>query len=139
MSNNNEHWHSDFGFAGPHATFHCQYFQMVDLITMNCKRTMNGLNPCALTCEPETCDNNTNSDAKEERKVQVEEWIQPKEHESRHEDGNQQGNNVGRKHEITTKRRRIKIDATSCMRRIRRTKKRKSVVLEMTMRKLKKN
>ena len=40
---------------------------------------------------------NANSEAKEEWKVQVEDWIQPKEHERRHKDGNPHGNNVGRK------------------------------------------
>ena len=67
MGNNNEQWNSDFGFAGPCTTFHHQCFQMVDLITLNCKRTMNGLNPHALTHEPVMYDDNM-TEAKEERK-----------------------------------------------------------------------
>ena len=50
---NNEHWNSDSGFAGPHTTFHHQCFQMVDLMTMHCERTMHGLNPHVFPCEPE--------------------------------------------------------------------------------------
>ena len=41
----NLHWNSDFWFAGPHATFHHHFFQMVNLMMLHCKRTMNGLNP----------------------------------------------------------------------------------------------
>ena len=65
MSNNNEHWHSDFGFAGPQTTFHQQHFLKVVSSIKNCKRTTNGLNPCALTHEQEK-DESTNSEAKEE-------------------------------------------------------------------------
>ena len=50
---NNEHWCSDFGFAGLHTTFHHQHFQMIDLTAMNCERVMNGLNSCTLPHEPE--------------------------------------------------------------------------------------
>ena len=60
---NNEHWNRDFGFAGTYTTFHNQCFQMVDLIMMNCERTMNGLNPCAFPHEPEV----SNLQAKEEK------------------------------------------------------------------------
>ena len=61
---NNEHWNSDFGFAGPHTTFHHQCFQMVDLMIMHCKRTINWLNPHALLCEPTA----SNAKLKEEKK-----------------------------------------------------------------------
>ena len=50
--NNNVPLNSDFGHAGPCATFNRQHFQMVDLITLNCTRTMNPLNPHALPHEP---------------------------------------------------------------------------------------
>ena len=84
MNNNNEHWHSDFGFTGPHTTFHRQHFQMVDLIIMNFKRTVYGLSLYAVTHEPVRCDNNM-TEAKEERKETLEEdeWIQPKDHKAR--------------------------------------------------------
>ena len=55
---NNAHWNRDFGFSGPHATFHYQNFQMVDLIKLHYKRAMNGLNPRALPYEP--TENSTN-------------------------------------------------------------------------------
>ena len=84
MSNNNEHWHVDFGFAGPHTTLHHQCFQMVDLIMLNFKRTMNGLNPRALTYEPAMHDDDMTK-IKEERKDMLEEdeLIQPKDHKVR--------------------------------------------------------
>ena len=63
--NNNEHCHSNFGHVGPHATFHHQHFQMVNLMMMYCERTMNRLNPHALLCEPEVSDNK----AKEENEA----------------------------------------------------------------------
>ena len=50
---NNENWNSYFGFAGPHTTFHHQHFQMVDLMMMQCKCTMNGLNSHELPHELE--------------------------------------------------------------------------------------
>ena len=78
--NNNEHWHSDFGFTGPHTTFHHQHFQMVDLKIMNFKRTVCGLSPHAVPCEPVTNNNNMNSELEEERKGKVEDWIKPKKH-----------------------------------------------------------
>ena len=56
--NNNAHCNSDIGFSGPHPTFRCQCFQMVDLMMLHCKCTMNELNPCALPYEP--AENNTN-------------------------------------------------------------------------------
>ena len=77
MSNNDEHWHSNFGFTGLHMTFHRHHFHMDDLIIINCKRTMNGLNRHALTYEPEIINNALSSEAKEERKVKAEEWITP--------------------------------------------------------------
>ena len=49
---NNAHWNGDFWFAGPHTTFCYQHFQMVDLMTLNYKRAMNGLNTHALHHEP---------------------------------------------------------------------------------------
>ena len=74
---NNELWHCYFGCAGPHTTLHCHHFQIVDLTMMHCKRTMNGLNLCALPCEPEASNNKLSSEAKEERKVKVEQWTEP--------------------------------------------------------------
>ena len=75
MNINNEHWHSDFGFTGPHTTFHHQHFQMVDLIIMNFKRMVHGLNPCAVPYEAVRSDNMT--EVKEEREEMKEEgeWI----------------------------------------------------------------
>ena len=97
MNVTNEHWHSDFGFAGPHTTFHHQCFQMVHLTMMNCKRTMNRLNPCALTHEPEIINNTLSSEAKEERNVQAEEWITLKDFARRDNDGNPHDDKVGTK------------------------------------------
>ena len=97
MSNNNEHWHSDFGFAGPHMTLYHHHFQMVDSITINCKRAMKGLNPHALKHEPETINNTLSSEAKEERNVQAEEWTTPRCYARRNNDRNPHDNNVGRK------------------------------------------
>ena len=74
---NNDHWHIDFGFTGLHTTFHHQCFQMVDLIMVHCKSIMNGLNPHTFPCEPEGRHNKTSSEANEERKALVEEWITP--------------------------------------------------------------
>ena len=77
MSNNDEHQHSDFGFAGPHTTFHHQCFQMVELTNIHRKRAMNGLNPCTLPYEPKTSNNKLSIKLKQERKLQVEELTAP--------------------------------------------------------------
>ena len=50
--NNNAYWDIDFGYAGTCTAFHHQYFQMIDLMMLHCKREMNGLNPHALLHEP---------------------------------------------------------------------------------------
>ena len=97
MSNNNEHWCSDFGFAGSHTTFYHQCFQTVDLTIMNCKRTMNGLNQRALPHASEIINNALRSGAKEERKVQVEEWTVPKDYARSDNDTNPHDENVERK------------------------------------------
>ena len=60
---NNEHWNRDFGFTGPYTTFHNRHFQMVNLIKMHSKRTINRLNPHALPHEPEV----NNMQVKEEK------------------------------------------------------------------------
>ena len=58
-----EHWNSDFGFEGSCTTFHHPHFQIVVVMIIHCKRTMNGLNPHALPHEPEV----SNSKLKEEK------------------------------------------------------------------------
>ena len=45
------HCYSDFGHAGPCTTFCHRCFQMFSLITLHCKRAMNGLNPYTLPYE----------------------------------------------------------------------------------------
>ena len=97
MSNNNEHYASDFWFTGPHTTFHHQHFQMVDLMIMNFKRRMCGLSPCAVPYEPERHNDNMSSEIEEELKVKVEEWIKPTEHVRRDSNEKQHDANVGRK------------------------------------------
>ena len=97
MSNNNEHWYSDFGFTVPQTTFHHQHFQMVDLTTMNFKHKMNRLSPHALPHELETNNNKVNSELEEERKLKVEELIKPKEHAHRDNNMKQCDTNFGRK------------------------------------------
>ena len=71
---------------------------MVELTTMHCERTMNGLNPCALPCETETSNNKLSSEAKEESIVQGEEWNTPNEYErvenyAKKHDNNKEGRN----------------------------------------------
>ena len=59
----------------------CQHLQIVDLIIMNFKRVVHGLNPCAVPCEP-VRHNNGMTEAKQKRKETIEEdkWILPKDH-----------------------------------------------------------
>ena len=54
----NVHCYRHFGRAGPCTTVHHQYLQMVDLMTLHCKRSMNGLNAFAFSYEP--TEHNTN-------------------------------------------------------------------------------
>ena len=59
---------------------------------------MNGLNPHALPHEPETSNDKLSSEAKDERKVQVEEWTTPKycareDNDAKTHDGNEERKN----------------------------------------------
>ena len=75
----NVHYYSDFGHVDPHATFHHQHFQIVDLMMLYFKGTVNGLNPCALPHEPtehimkHVEENNTSSEGekKEQQKSRI--------------------------------------------------------------------
>ena len=44
----------EFAHTGPHAVVHHQCYQMVDLLTQHCRKTMGGLNPCVLLYAPPT-------------------------------------------------------------------------------------
>ena len=42
----------EFAHAGPYAIMHHQCYQMVDILTQYCKKSMGGLSPCALPYAP---------------------------------------------------------------------------------------
>ena len=66
--NNNTRWNC-IDFSGPHAVIHHQHFQMVDLLTQHCRRSMNGLNACALPCVQPQCQEEINKmNGKQEEK-----------------------------------------------------------------------
>ena len=44
----------EFVHAGPYTVVHHQCYQMVDLLTQHCRKTMGGLNPHALPYVPLT-------------------------------------------------------------------------------------
>ena len=44
----------EFAHTGPHAVVHHQHYQMVDLLMQHCRKTMGGLNLCALPYAPLT-------------------------------------------------------------------------------------
>ena len=63
----------EFGIdhTGPHAVMHHQYYQMVDLLTQCCRRTMCGLNPLALPCTPLQHQDVTKKNSKQKQKDKI--------------------------------------------------------------------
>ena len=57
--NDDKKWNG-IDFSGPHTVFHRHCFQMVDLLTRCCRRSMHGLNPCALPHAPPQCQEEIN-------------------------------------------------------------------------------
>ena len=58
-------YNSDFDLVGPCAVFNYQYFQMVDLMILHCKRTMKGLNLYSFHYEPISHDKNLKEESTE--------------------------------------------------------------------------
>ena len=48
----NDHTNYGVDFTGPHAVIQHQHYQMVYFLMQHCRRSMCGINPCALPCVP---------------------------------------------------------------------------------------
>ena len=92
----------EFVHTGPYTVVHHQYYQMVDLLTQFCRKTMGGLNPYALPYVPSTqpivVEESTNAKKNDKKNVESSKW-----HTCKTKKGRRHKNNNKNKREKETK------------------------------------
>ena len=68
----------EIAHTGQHTMMHHQYYQMVDLLIEYCRKSMGGLNPCAMPYAPSTsqivAEDSANTKKKNNNNVESSKW-----------------------------------------------------------------